>query len=702
MEVRKPQAYTGNAPYIFISYAHKDKTRVYPIIEGLQRHGMRVWYDEGIPGGVRYSKELANRVIKSEYVMAFISRNSLDSEFCTYEIDFAHDKKKGLIFVYLEDVSLPDEMAFMYGRLQAFRSSDFGSADALIDKLVKTDSLRPCRDLSRQPAQKQNNPAPAHSSATRSMPVKSTSARKNGASGKGKIIAIVAAAVVVLALVLVLVIPRLGGNTDPTGGNLDGTGGTGGTAAPLPDDPSKRYDIAMEHIRQGKYDDAYEILKELGDYSDAASQMKAIREDAFLQKIKEAQPGDIVYWGSYEQDAVTSNGKEDIAWVVLYDDSGRKLLLSKESLDCQPYYPQQNPTSWKTSNLRQWLNDDFYWEAFNDAEQKALYLPVIATKNSEDTRDYVYVLTMEEANLYIELFANDVPTEYAIRQGASKDSYGWWLRDVNNGAYIMGIACMWNDKSMINTNVDATSIAVRPSIWVDTRTEAELEEDYNEALRLFENKNYKKAMTAFEALGDYKDSADYYARMPKLILLKPYAEAEVGDEVRIGNYDWIVVEKQEDKILVVSKYSIGIGDFVGAGWEITWDVSGAREHLNGQFLNTLLQAGDEKSLILPTLVSTPANPEYGTAGGADVTDKVFLLSYEEVMKYFPNAQDRMLTTEADKNTTVLWWLRSMGQDITHAVYVDAYGNVLLEGFSTSPFSPTKLHFRPAMWISTEE
>ena len=400
MEQTKPQAYTGNAPYIFISYSHKDKDRVYPIIEGLQRRGLRVWYDEGIPGGVSYPKELANRVIKSECVMAFISRSSLSSEFCTYEIDFAHDKKKRLLFVYLEDVSLPDEMAFMYGRLQAFHLSEFGSVDKLVDKIVRTDALRPCRDFSQQSARKQSDPAPVQSA-----PVKSAPARKSSVSGKGKIIGIAAAAVAVLALVLVLVIPKLGGNTDPTDANPTDTGGSS-TAAPLPDDPADRYDLAMDYIQQEKYYDAYVILKDLGDYSDSASQLKAIREEAFLQQIKQAQPGDIVYWGSYEQDAVAANGKEDIAWVVLYDDNGRKLLLSKESLDCQPYNEQNTPTSWAKCTLRTWLNDDFYWEAFNDAEQEALYLPVIKTENSEDSRDYVFVLSMAEANVYLDLFEN--------------------------------------------------------------------------------------------------------------------------------------------------------------------------------------------------------------------------------------------------------------------------------------------------------
>ena len=702
MVVRKPQAYTGNEPYLFVSYAHKDKDRVYPIIEGLQRRGLRVWYDEELGGGDDWIKKVATRLENCTQVVCFLSQSFIDSRNCKNEINMAADENKGPILTSLEDVKLPADMRLNFSNINVIKRSNYQSLDEFIDKIALTGALRPCcYDRSKLPVRKQSDPVSVNTPVSRPAPVKSAPARKRSSSRKGKIIAIAGAAVAVLALVLVLVIPRLGGNTDPTGGNLDGPGSST-PGSQLPDDQEGRYELAMEYIQEGNYDGAYEILKELGDYSDSASQLKAIRENAFLQRIRKAQPGEIVYWGSYEQDAVTSNGKEDIAWIVLYDDNGRKLLLSQKSLDCQPYHEQQAHTTWKTSNLRQWRNDDFYWEAFTETEQNALYLPVIATNNSEDTRDYVYVLTMEEANLYIDLFVNDVPTEYAIRQGASKDSYGWWLRDANNGAYHMGIACMGNDKSMINTKVDATGIAVRPSIWVDTRTEDQLEAEYTAALNLFEKKNYKKALPAFEALGDYKDSMEYCERLPQLILMKPYAEAEVGDEVRIGNYDWIVVEKQVDKILVVSKYSVGVRDFVGAGWEITWDISGVREYLNGEFLNNHLKAGDEKSLILPTQIATQDNPEYGTTGGAEVTDRVFLLSYEEVLRYFPNDQDRMLTTETDKNTTVTWWLRTMGKDITYAVCVDENGKILLEGYSTSPFAPVKLHARPAMWIKTAE
>jgi hypothetical protein len=67
----------------------------------------------------------------------------------------------------------------------------------------------------------------------------------------------------------------------------------------------------------------------------------------------------------------------------------------------------------------------------------------------------------------------------------------------------------------------------------------------------------------------------------------------------------------------------------------------------------------------------------------------------------PDPQDRLLTTQEDPSTSVVWWLRTMGRDMTYAMCVDAYGELLTDGNSTSPFS-AGFHYRPAMWINIAE
>ena len=44
-------AYRGDAPYVFVCYAHDDARTIYPELAWLQDEGVNVWYDEGISGG---------------------------------------------------------------------------------------------------------------------------------------------------------------------------------------------------------------------------------------------------------------------------------------------------------------------------------------------------------------------------------------------------------------------------------------------------------------------------------------------------------------------------------------------------------------------------------------------------------------------------------------------------------------------------
>lgn len=52
-------AYTGDEPYIFVSYSHQDVDIVNPQITRLKDVGFNVWYDEGISPGTNWRDELA-------------------------------------------------------------------------------------------------------------------------------------------------------------------------------------------------------------------------------------------------------------------------------------------------------------------------------------------------------------------------------------------------------------------------------------------------------------------------------------------------------------------------------------------------------------------------------------------------------------------------------------------------------------------
>ena len=54
--------YEGDDSYIFVSYCHKDKERVYPVISELYSRGCRIWYDDGIDPGTEWPEVIAQHL----------------------------------------------------------------------------------------------------------------------------------------------------------------------------------------------------------------------------------------------------------------------------------------------------------------------------------------------------------------------------------------------------------------------------------------------------------------------------------------------------------------------------------------------------------------------------------------------------------------------------------------------------------------
>ena len=148
----RPEAYKGNDPYIFVSYCHKDDARVWPVIEGLQKRGMRVWYDEGIEWGSHWDEVIFEHLSGCACVVAFVTNNFLQSENCKDEISYAKDEQKGPFIVFLDNLELTGMMKYRYGRLQALNLSQFDSVDTLLDTLSSTQTLRSCRGTAVCPA----------------------------------------------------------------------------------------------------------------------------------------------------------------------------------------------------------------------------------------------------------------------------------------------------------------------------------------------------------------------------------------------------------------------------------------------------------------------------------------------------------------------------------------------------------------------
>jgi tetratricopeptide (TPR) repeat protein len=103
------EAYEGDEPFIFISYAHDDAPRVYPLIKALYESGWDMWYDEGIRITERYLPVIAHHVYRCSALVLMLTNRCLERPFVmNYELEYALRRGIPIIPVLLEE--LKDEI----------------------------------------------------------------------------------------------------------------------------------------------------------------------------------------------------------------------------------------------------------------------------------------------------------------------------------------------------------------------------------------------------------------------------------------------------------------------------------------------------------------------------------------------------------------------------------------------------------------
>ncbi len=138
--------YKGNEPYIFISYAHRDSERVFPIIRKLQEASYRVWYDEGVDPGTEWDDNIAGYINRCSVLIAFLTENYVASKNCKDEISYSRELDKNQLLVYLEDdLDLPDGLKMRLNRLQAIYWNRYSNTDDAFKALCGAPVLSICK-----------------------------------------------------------------------------------------------------------------------------------------------------------------------------------------------------------------------------------------------------------------------------------------------------------------------------------------------------------------------------------------------------------------------------------------------------------------------------------------------------------------------------------------------------------------------------
>ena len=213
----------------------------------------------------------------------------------------------------------------------------------------------------------------------------------------------------------------------------------------------------------------------------------------------------------------------------------------------------------------------------------------------------------------------------------------------------------------------------------------------------------------------------------------------VGDIIPFGDFDWRVLDVQGNQALIITDRVITHRFYHHTLEAVTWETSEIRQWLNGDFFASFCPAYQAR--IAETYVINNDNPWdfsrlgrlANTPGGNNTTDRIFLLSIDEVLRYFGNSglvargatmgdnarresaydglsdwliydQYSGVRTAWDLDGSASnWWLRSPGFIHYNAVDVSSDGNLWLVGINVfwSGGGGVGGGVRPALWLRIE-
>ena len=200
----------------------------------------------------------------------------------------------------------------------------------------------------------------------------------------------------------------------------------------------------------------------------------------------------------------------------------------------------------------------------------------------------------------------------------------------------------------------------------------------------------------------------------------------VGNAVTFGAYpqtgagtdmtpiEWILLARDGQHALLVSKYALDCKPFHAKEEDVTWQKCALRKWLQKDFLNKAFSS-EAQSAIRLSNVDNSRNQGYGKyepIDGGNTRDRVFLLSYGEAWAYLDSNSDRMCAPTdyaKEQHTSMVsrgqgrWWLRSPGGPMLQrggwggcqAQVVNYDGVIGCHNVSFCVF------VRPALWVNLE-
>ncbi len=236
--------------------------------------------------------------------------------------------------------------------------------------------------------------------------------------------------------------------------------------------PEIRYSSALGAADSGDYEGAIATFTELGDFKDSAEQINATyykQGDALsaggnvagaIEAYSKAEDyndsakklanlivtsgnvGDTFILGSYYDEMLT--------WRIIDTSNGVVAILEK-TLRSSSYTSDNENVTWESSDVRDWLNHDFYNYAFSKKQKAYIKEAVNANGKDTETEDHVWLLAEDEAKKF-----------FSDSSSRTSDS-SWWLRTLSAPDKAV---CVTTDGTLSPGEDVTSSNGVRPVILI--------------------------------------------------------------------------------------------------------------------------------------------------------------------------------------------------------------------------------------------
>ncbi len=207
--------------------------------------------------------------------------------------------------------------------------------------------------------------------------------------------------------------------------------------------------------------------------------------------LADATAGDVVVFGTYEQDGNAANGKEPLEWLVLAKEGGSLFMVTLYGIERMQFHSALSKVTWETSAVRAWLNGAFLDDAFSPEEKAEIKTSAVVAEQhpdypkspaGNDTEDKVFLLSLQEVTQYLpeKQDRKCSPTEAVVasanvfsvsnRPWYSKNNYvcNWWLRTPGmfKDLYVSYVDHGGSVSAGGQVHLDGTDLCVRPALWV--------------------------------------------------------------------------------------------------------------------------------------------------------------------------------------------------------------------------------------------